>query len=163
MICFACWPLSTMLSQVFWHECLVETPEPVWVPFLLLGLLDLCPAGIPAVLSPLLDHSKTCPVPVCILVSFTASWSGLYGFSTALKYSLTCSTLFMVCTRGRSSMNLMVSLDVQQTKHDYKFQTNSSNNNNNDNNNNNNNRFFLLSNARRLVRLIDSTFLTVHF
>ena len=41
-------------------------PESVWVtfPFLLLGLLELS-AGILAILSPLLDPSKTCPVPVC--------------------------------------------------------------------------------------------------
>ena len=30
---FACWPLSTMVSQVFWQECFVEIPESVWVPF----------------------------------------------------------------------------------------------------------------------------------
>ena len=38
----ACWPLLTELSQVFWQECLVETPESVWVPFPLCGLLELC-------------------------------------------------------------------------------------------------------------------------
>ena len=40
-LCFACYPLSTVLSQVFWQECLIETPESILVPFLLLGLLEL--------------------------------------------------------------------------------------------------------------------------
>jgi len=40
--CFACWPLPTVLSQVFWQGILIETPESFWVPFPLLGLLELC-------------------------------------------------------------------------------------------------------------------------
>ena len=44
--------------------------------------------------------------------SFTASWSGLWGFSTALKYALTCSTFCPVCTGGRSSISLTVSVGV---------------------------------------------------
>ena len=36
------WPFSWVLSQVFWRECLTEMPESVWVPFPLLGLLELC-------------------------------------------------------------------------------------------------------------------------
>ena len=40
--CFATLPFSTVPSQVFWQECFVETPESVWVPFSLLGLLELC-------------------------------------------------------------------------------------------------------------------------
>ena len=39
---FACWPFSILLSQVFWQECLTETPESIWVLFPLLGLLELC-------------------------------------------------------------------------------------------------------------------------
>ena len=39
---FACWPFSTLLTHVFWQECLTETPESVCVPFPLLGLLELC-------------------------------------------------------------------------------------------------------------------------
>ena len=38
---FACLPFSTVLSHVFWQECLRETPESVWVPFQILGLLEL--------------------------------------------------------------------------------------------------------------------------
>ena len=45
-LCFACWPFSTVLPQVSWQECLVETPESVWVPFPLLGLLVALSAGI---------------------------------------------------------------------------------------------------------------------
>ena len=45
-------------------------------------------------------------------VSFTASCSWLWGFSTTLKYALTCSTFCLVCTGGRSSMNLVVSVGV---------------------------------------------------
>ena len=40
--CFACWPFLTVLSQVFGQKCLTEMPELVWVPFPLLGLLELC-------------------------------------------------------------------------------------------------------------------------
>ena len=54
-----------MLSQVFCQECLIETLESVRVPFPLLGLLELS-VGIPALSSPLLDPSRTCPVPVCV-------------------------------------------------------------------------------------------------
>ena len=32
-ICFACWPFSTVPSQVFWQECLIEVLESVWVHF----------------------------------------------------------------------------------------------------------------------------------
>ena len=39
---FTCWPFLTLLSKVFWQECLIETLESVWVPFPLLGLLELC-------------------------------------------------------------------------------------------------------------------------
>ena len=42
LLCFACWPFLTVLCKVFWQECLIETPESVWVPFPLLDLLDLC-------------------------------------------------------------------------------------------------------------------------
>ena len=63
---FACWPFSTVLSQVFWQECFIEKPESVWLPLVPhLSLLELS-AGILAILSPLLDSSKTCPVPACI-------------------------------------------------------------------------------------------------
>ena len=41
-LCFACWTFSTVLSRIFWPECLIETPEFVWVSFPLLGLLELC-------------------------------------------------------------------------------------------------------------------------
>ena len=37
-------------------------------------------AGILAVLSPLLAPSKTCPIPVYIPLSLTASWNGLWGW-----------------------------------------------------------------------------------
>ena len=40
-LCFACWPFSTVLSQVFWQVCLIETSESVWVSLPLLGLLEL--------------------------------------------------------------------------------------------------------------------------
>ena len=45
-------------------------------------------------------------------VSFTASWSGLWGFSTTLNYALTCFTFCLVCIGGRFSMNLVVSMGV---------------------------------------------------
>ena len=74
------------------------------IPFSLLDLPELCQL----VLIPLLAPSKTCPIPVCIILSFTASKSGLWGFSTYFlrqHYALTCSTL--VCTHcGRSSTRL---------------------------------------------------------
>ena len=40
---------------------------------------------------------------------FNSSWSGLWGFPTALKYALTCSTYCLVCVNGGSRMNCMVS------------------------------------------------------
>ena len=40
----------------------------------------------------------------------SASWSGLWGFSTTLMYALTCSTFCLVCIGGRSSLNLEVSV-----------------------------------------------------
>ena len=42
LILIACWPFSTVLSPVFWRECLIETPESVRVPFPLVDLLELC-------------------------------------------------------------------------------------------------------------------------
>ena len=45
-------------------------------------------------------------------VSFTASWSVLWGFSTVLKYALTGSTFCLVCIGGRSSTNLVVSMGM---------------------------------------------------
>ena len=60
-------------------------------------------------MSPQLDPSKTYPVQVPVAFSFL---SGLWGFSTALKYTLTCSTLCLVSTGGRSSINFMVSVGV---------------------------------------------------
>ena len=79
--CFACWPFSTVLSQVFWQKCLVEMSELVWVPFPVLGLLELCQLAY-------LQYWVLCVWPIQDLprpslhpfVSFTASWSGLWGF-----------------------------------------------------------------------------------
>ena len=70
-------------------------------------------AGILAVLRfsawPIQDLPRTSLHP---FVSFTALWSGLWGFLTALKYALTCSTFCLVCISGRSSMNLVGSVGV---------------------------------------------------
>ena len=60
-------------------------------------------------MSPQLDPSKTYPVQVPVAFSFL---SGLWGFSTALKYTLTCSTFCLVSTGGRCSINFMVSVGV---------------------------------------------------
>ena len=66
-LCFAYSSFSTVIFHGFWQECLVETLGSVWVPFPLLGLLELCQlAYLQYWSSPLLDPSKTCPVPVCI-------------------------------------------------------------------------------------------------
>ena len=37
-------------SQVFSYECLIETPESIWVPFPLLGVVEPTSAGIPKVI-----------------------------------------------------------------------------------------------------------------
>ena len=58
LICFACWPFSTALPQVFWQECLIETPGSVWVPLPLLRFTWALSAGILA--WPVQD------LPVCI-------------------------------------------------------------------------------------------------
>ena len=41
---FSCWPFYTVLSHIFWQECLVEMLESVWVlfPLLALDLLEFC-------------------------------------------------------------------------------------------------------------------------
>ena len=107
--CFACWPFSTMLSQVFWREYLIETPELVWVPFPLLGLLETCqPACLQLVLSLLFDPFKICPVPVC--TPLCLSRLHVWRFSTALKYGKACSTFCLDCIGGRSIINHMVSV-----------------------------------------------------
>ena len=65
-LCFACWPFLAVLFQVFWQECLLEMLESVWVPFPTTWFAWALSGGILAVLSPLLDPSKTCPVPICM-------------------------------------------------------------------------------------------------
>ena len=83
------------LSSVSWHTYGIESS--VWL------IQDLP--------RPSLHH----------FVSFTTSWSGLWGFSTALKCSLTCSTSCLVCNGGRSSMNLVVSVGVSLVIHLFFF------------------------------------------
>ena len=68
-LCFACWPFSTVHSQVFWQECLIETPRRNRFGYLsqsrcLLELRQL--AHLQYHLNPPHVPSKTCPVPVCI-------------------------------------------------------------------------------------------------
>ena len=106
--------LSTVLSQVFWQECLIviETPKLVWVPFLLLGLPELFSwhtYGIESSACPIQGSTYPSQHP---FMSFTAWWSRFGGFSTTLKYALTCSTFCLIFIDGRSSMNLMVSMGV---------------------------------------------------
>ena len=105
--------LSHFFSHFFsWQECLIETPESVWVPSPLLGLLELGAAGILVVLSNLLDPSKPflvpASIPLCLsrlhgvgCVDFWRHWNMLWPV-----------LLCLVCIGGRSSMNLMVSVIV---------------------------------------------------
>ena len=72
------------LSSVSWHTC--RTESSAW------SIQDL-------------------PRP-CLHPFVSASWSGLWGFSTTLMYALTCSTFCLVCIGGRSSLNLEVSVGV---------------------------------------------------
>ena len=67
-----------------------------------------------AALSHFLDLSKTCPVPVCCLCVFHGfmEWIIPAGFSTALKYTLTCFSFCLLWFGGRSSTNRMVSVGV---------------------------------------------------
>ena len=88
---------------VFWHE-----------------KLDLrlrsasCP--LPTLLSQVLWQG--CPSQSASLCVFnSASWSELWGFSTALKYALTCSNFCLVRIGGRCSMNLVVSMGVTLVVH----------------------------------------------
>ena len=94
LLSFACWPFLTVLFQVFWQECLTEMLESVWVPFPLLGLLE-CQLAYLQYWVLCLPHHSLHP-----FVSFVASWSGLQGFSMALKYALTCSIFCLVCIGG---------------------------------------------------------------
>ena len=83
-------------------------PESVRVPFPLLGLLELCQLHTCSIESsawPIQDLPRPSLHPS---VSFTASWSGLWRFSTAPKYLWPAP--FSVCISGRSSMNLVVSV-----------------------------------------------------
>ena len=72
------------LSSVSWHTC--RTESSAW------SILDL-------------PRPRLHPF-------VSASWSGLWGFSTKFMYALTCSTFCLVCIGGRSSMNLEVSVAV---------------------------------------------------
>ena len=57
-------------------------------------------------------ESSACP-SLHPFVSFTSTWSRLWGiFFIALKYALTCSTFWLACIGGRSSMNFMGSVSV---------------------------------------------------
>ena len=62
-LCSACWPFLTVLSQVFWQKCLVEMPESVWVPFPLLGLLELCQLAYLQCWVLCLTHPRLLPLP----------------------------------------------------------------------------------------------------
>ena len=99
-LCFACWPFSTVLSQVFWQECLVETPESVWVPFPLLGLLELCQQAYLQYWVLCETHPRLAPSQSASLCVFHGFVEWVVGISTALKYVLTCSTFCLVCIGG---------------------------------------------------------------
>ena len=98
---FACWPFSTTLSEVFWQECLTEMPgSPEPFPLLVcLRSVSWHTYSIESSAWPIQDLPRPSLHP---FVSFTAFWSGLLGFSTALKYALTCSIFCLVCIGGRS-------------------------------------------------------------
>ena len=72
-LCFACWLFSTVLSQVVWQKCFVETLESVWVPFPLVGLLELCQL-------PYLQYWVLCLTPSRLDPSQSASLCVFYGF-----------------------------------------------------------------------------------
>ena len=79
------WPFSTVISRVFWQECLIETPESVWVPFPLLGLLELCQLAYTCSIVLCLTHPRLAPshsASLCVFRGFM-EW-----FSTALKCSI---------------------------------------------------------------------------
>ena len=68
-----CWPFSIVLSQIFWQEFLVETPESIWVPFPLLGLLELCQLAYLPYWVLCLTHpglASTQPVSLCVFYGF---------------------------------------------------------------------------------------------
>ena len=114
-ICFACWPFSTLPSQVFWQECLwgagigLSTLPTPWFAWALCQLRYLQCSSTESSEGPTQDfpHSS-----LHLFVSFTASWSGLWWCSTAVKYTLTCSIFRLFCIGERSSMNRMVSVGV---------------------------------------------------
>ena len=106
-IYFACWPFSAALSQAFWKECLTEMPESVWVPSHSLVCLSSVNWYTQQHWFLCLTHLSLHPFKF-----FTASWSGVWGFSAALKHALICCTFRLACISGRSSMNCMVSVVV---------------------------------------------------
>ena len=100
-----------MLSQVVWQECLVETPESVWAPFSLFGLLGFCHLAylqywVLCMTTPRLAPSQS--ASLCVFHGFVEWVVGIFDSAEVLFDVLH----FLVCIGGRSSMNLMVSVGV---------------------------------------------------
>ena len=110
--CFAWWPLSMVLSQVFWQVCLTETWE-------LVGYLSHSLACLSSV-SWHTCSTETSAWPIQdllhpslhLFVSFTAFWSGLWGFPTALKYASTVSIIHQTLTITTGCLTCMSSFCV---------------------------------------------------
>ena len=94
------------------RECLIETPESVWALFSLPRLLEFCQMAYLGYSVLYLTHQDLPRPNLHPFVSFTASWSEFWRFLTALQYALTCSSFSLFCNGGRSSMNLMVCMNV---------------------------------------------------
>ena len=105
--CFAGWPISTVLSQVFWQECLMEMLKLVWVPFPLLGLLELCQLAYLQYWVLCLTHPRLAP-PVCIPLWLSRLCGVGYGdfqWHWSMLWPVPLSVSF-------ASINLMVSMGV---------------------------------------------------
>ena len=80
-----------------------------WVPFPLLGLLELCQLAYLQYWVLCLTHSRLALFSLHLSVSFMASWS---GFVVIFDSTEVCFDLFhrLVCIGGRSSLNFLVSV-----------------------------------------------------
>ena len=89
-LCFACWPFLTVLSQVFWQECLIEMSESVSVPLPLLGLSEFLQLAYLLYWVLCLPHPRLAPsqsASLCVFHGFMELVVGIFD-STEVWFDL---------------------------------------------------------------------------
>ena len=94
---FTCWLFSTVLSYVFWQECLIEMPESVWVPLLLLGLLELCQLAYLQYWFLYLTHPRLAPSQSASSIKWSASVQHVVPEDQMLKTYLNLYLIKQYC------------------------------------------------------------------